>query len=106
MLHELFPASLRARDPEIIKYFCKEHSNVTWEEIVTTKFWLWIDTRLSTYNIFHRRGMAAEKSGISIEVEKTAESSDGDLTYHVFSLEDTVALLAVTNHSGILTTEN
>ena len=34
----LFKGGLRARDiyPELKKYFYKEHSNVTWEEFLTT----------------------------------------------------------------------
>ena len=38
MPHQLFVAGLQARDiyPELKKYFYKEHSNVTWEEFLTT----------------------------------------------------------------------
>ena len=47
MPHKLFAAGLQARDiyAEIKKCFYKEHSNVSWEEFLTTKFWLWKDTR-------------------------------------------------------------
>ena len=47
MPHKLFATGLQARDiyPELKKYFYKENSNVTWEEFVTTKCGLWIDTR-------------------------------------------------------------
>ena len=47
MPHKLFAAGLQARDiyPELKKYFYKGNSNVTWEEFVTTKCGLWIDTR-------------------------------------------------------------
>ena len=40
--HQLFAASLQVRDiyPELKKYFYREHFNVTWEEFLTTKFWL------------------------------------------------------------------
>ena len=50
MSHQLFPSRLQDRHiyPELKKCFYKEHSNVTWEELLTTKFWLWIDTRSST----------------------------------------------------------
>ena len=50
MPRQLFAAELQARDifPELKKYFYKEHSNVTWEEFLTTKFGLWIDTRVLT----------------------------------------------------------
>ena len=42
MPHQLFAAELQARDiyPKIKKYFYREHSNVTWEEFLTTKFGL------------------------------------------------------------------
>ena len=38
-------------------------------------------------------------------MEKVPEASDGDLTWYLFSLEDAVAPLAVTNPSRILTIE-
>ena len=44
-----------------------------------------------------------EKSDILLQIEKAAETSD--LTCYVFSLEDAVAHLAVTNPSRILTIE-
>ena len=97
MPHQLFAAGLQPRGiyPELIKYFYKEHSNVTWEEILTTKFGLWIDTRSSTDNTLHGSGRAVGKSSILLQIEKAAKSSDGDLTCHVFSLES--------DPSGILT---
>ena len=36
---------------------------------------------------------------------KAAETNNGDLTCYVFSLEDAVAHLSITDSSGILTTE-
>ena len=38
--HQLFAGGLLARDiyPELKKYFYREHSNVKWEEFLTTKF--------------------------------------------------------------------
>ena len=72
---------------------------------LTTKFGLWIDTRLSTNSTLHSSGMAVEKSGILLQIEKTAETSNGDLTCYIFSLEDAVAYLSVTDPSGILTIE-
>ena len=61
--HQLFAASLQARDiyPELKRYFYKEHYNMTWEEFLTTKFGLWIDTRSSTDNTLHGSGRAVEK---------------------------------------------
>ena len=64
MPHQLFAAGLQARYiyPEMEKYFYGEHSNVTWEEFLTTKFGLWIDTRLSTDNTLHGSVRTVEKS--------------------------------------------
>ena len=66
MPYQLFAAGLQARDicPEPKKYFYREHYNVTWEELLTTKFGLWIDTRSSTNNTLHGGGRAVGKSGI------------------------------------------
>ena len=107
MPHQLFPTNLQARDiyPELKKYFYREHSNVTWDEFLTTKFGLWIDTRSITNNILHGSGRAVEKSGILFQMEKAPETSGGDLTCYVFSLEDAVAHLSVTDPGVILTVE-
>ena len=88
MPHQLFAAGLQARDiyPELKKYFYKENSNVTWEEFLTTKFGLWIDTRSSTDNTRHSSGRTVEKSAILLQIEKAPEASNGDLTCYVFSL--------------------
>ena len=107
MPHQLFVAGLQARDicPELKKFFYKENSNVTREEFLTTKSGLWIDTRSSTNNTLHGSGRVLRKSGILLQIEKAPETSGGDLTYYVFSLEDAVTHLSVTNPSGILTIE-
>ena len=78
---------------------------MTWEEFLATKFWLWIDTRSSTDNTLHGSGKAVGKIGILLQTEKAAETSDGNLTCYVFSLENAVAHLPVTNPSGTLTVE-
>ena len=105
MPHQLFAARLQARDiyPELEKYFYREHSNVTWEEFLTTKFALWIDTCSSTDNTLHGSSRTVEKSGILLQMKKVPETSNGDLTCYVFSLEDAAAHLSVTDPSGILT---
>ena len=107
MPHQLFATGLKIRDiyPELKKYFYKEHSNVTWEEFLKTKFGLWIDTRSNTDSTLHDGGRAAEKNGTLLQIEKAVEPSNGNLTCYVFSLEDAVARLAVTDASEILTTE-
>ena len=86
-------------------YFYREQSNVTWEEFLTTKFRLWIDTRSSTNNTLHCSGRAVEKCGILHQIKKAPETRCGHITCYVFSLEDTVAHLCVTDPSSILTIE-
>ena len=78
---------------------------MTWEEFLTTKFGLWIDTRSSTNNTLRGSGRAVEKGSILPQIKKAPETSGGDLTCYVFSLEDAVAHLSVTDPSGILTIE-
>ena len=78
---------------------------MTWEEYLTTKIGLWIDTRSSTNNALHGSGRGAEKSDILLQIEKAPETSDDDLMCYVFSLEDVVARLRVTKPRGILTIE-
>ena len=104
---QLYRAGLQGRDIylELKKYFYKENSDVTWEGFLTTKFALQIDTRSSTNNILHGSSRAVEKSGILLQIEKAPETSGGDITCHVFSLEDTTTRLNVTDPSGILTIE-
>ena len=72
MPHQLFVAGLRARDiyPELKKYFHKENSNIKWEEFLTTKFGLWINTRSSIDNTLHSSGRTIEKRGILLQIEK------------------------------------
>ena len=77
---------------------------MTWEDFLTTKFALWIDTRSSIDNILDGSGRAVEKSGILLQIEKAPETS-GDLMCYVFILEDAVAHLSVTDPSGILAIE-
>ena len=78
---------------------------MTWERFLTTKFALQIDTHSSTKNMLHGSGRAVEKSGILLLIDKAPETSGGDLTCHVFSLEDTTTHLNVTDPRGIWTIE-
>ena len=78
---------------------------MSWEEFLTTKFGLWIDTRSSTDKTLYGSGRTVKKSGILLQIEKAAKASGSDLTLCVFSLEDTVAHLPVTDPSRILTIE-
>ena len=106
-LINFFAADLQARGiyPVLKKYFYKEHS-VIWEEFLIIKFRLWDDVRLRTDNNLHGSGRAVEKSCILIQIEKVPETSNGDLTCYMFSPEDAVTHLRVTDSSGILTIEN
>lgn len=45
------------------------------------------------------------KAAFYFKLKKETESSDGDLTYQVFSLESAVVHLEVRNPSGILAVE-
>ena len=76
-----------------------------WEKFLTTKFGLWIGTRSSTNNTLHGSGRAVEKSGILLQIVKAPESSNSDLTYYAFNLEDALTHISVTDSSGILTIE-
>ena len=68
------------------------------------KICIWTDTRSNTDNTLYGSSRAVEKSGILLEIKKEPEAS-GDLMCYVFSLEDSVAHLSVTNPSSILTIE-
>ena len=104
MPHQLFAPGLHVKDiyPELKKHFYKENSDVAWEEFLTTKLALWINARSSIDKTIHGSGRAVEKSGILLQSKKAPETS-GDLKCQVFSLEDAVAHLSVTNACGILT---
>ena len=92
MSHQLFGGGLHGREifPELKKYFYKKNSDVTWEDLLTTKFALWTDSRSSTNKTLHGSGRTVEKSGLLLQIEKASETS-GDLTCYVFSVEDAVA---------------
>ena len=64
-----------------------------------------MDTRSCTDNALQGSGRIIEKSDILLQIEKVPEASNGDLIFYVFSLEDALAHLSVTNPSGILTIE-
>ena len=108
MPQQLFAAGFQDTDiyPELKKTFYREQSNVTWEEFLKTKFGFWIDTCFSTNNTFHSRVRAMEKGSILLQIEKAPEASGSDLTCYVFSLEDDMTHLSVTNSSGIFSMRN
>ena len=68
------------------------------------KICVWTDTSSNTDNTLYGSSRAVEKSGILLQIKKAPEAN-GDLMCYVFSLEDSVTHLSVTNPSGILTIE-
>ena len=48
---------------------------MTWEEFLTIKFGLWIDTRSSTDNTLHDSDRTVGKSGILLQIEKVPKAS-------------------------------
>ena len=79
---------------EFRKYFYKRHSNVRGKEFLIRKVGLWIVTSLSADNTLH--GSCRAKIG------KAAESTDADLTFRVYTFEDALAHVAISNISEIL----
>ena len=71
------------------------------EEFLSIIFGLWLDTRSSIDNTLHGNSRAVEK-GMVLQIEKASEASDGDVICYVFSLEDAVAHISVTDPSDIL----
>ena len=64
---------------------------------------IWAMDRYTFEYSQHFSRQDSEKSGILLQIEKAAETNGGDLTCYVFSLEDAVAHLAVTDPIVILT---
>ena len=104
--HQLYKGDLGAKDiyPELKKYFYKETSDVNHEEFLPTKFGLWIDTRSSIGNTLHGNGRVIEQ-GIILQIEKASAAGGGNLMCYVFSLENAVAHISITEPNGILTIE-
>ena len=98
--HELFAAGLKARGIclELSKHSYKENSDMTWEQFLTTNFWLWIDTRASANNAFHGNGMTVEKEVYCFRLKKHLKVG----LVIIFSLEGLFAHLSVTDPRGIL----
>lgn len=76
---------MRKLYPELRKQFYEEHSNVTSKYFSKTKFGIWVNIREITEKVHHDSGRTVEKTRISLQIEKAAENSDCDLTWHVFS---------------------
>ena len=79
---------------------------MTWEELVLTKCWLWIDIGSSTDNILHSTGKEMEKSGILLQLECVAKSCNDDPTCHVLSFADAMvhvmSVTLVTSHETFM----
>ena len=56
-------------------------------------------------NTLQGSGRTVEKIGILLQIEKVPENNNGDLTRYVFSFENAVKHLNVTDPSSILTIE-
>ena len=76
MPYQLFAAGLQAREiyPELSKYFYKENSDVTWEDFLTTKFALSIDTSSNIDNTLLGSGRAVEKVAYCFKSKKHLKS--------------------------------
>ena len=71
--HQLFKGSILPRNmyQEICKKFIRENSDVSFEEYLTTKYRLWIDTRSSANNKLHGSSRLVN-SGVKLQINKVA----------------------------------
>ena len=83
-------------------YFYIKHSNVACEEFSIIKVSLCIVTRSSADNNSHGSCRTVEKVNL-VHSEKVAKSTDADLTFYMFCLEEVVAHVGISNLSEILT---
>ena len=70
--HQLFrkwEIQIRSIYPELKNFLLQGPSNVTWKELLTTKFRLRIERHSSTDDTLHRSGRAVEKSSILLQME-------------------------------------
>ena len=86
--HKIFKGLILPRNmyPEICKKFYQNDSDVSFEEYLTTKYGLWIDTRSSVDNKLHGSGRLVN-SGVKLQIDKVGESS-GNLTCYIFAVQD------------------
>ena len=91
--HRLFKGGILSCNMflEICKKFYQENSNVTFSEYLTTKYGLWVDTRLSRGSRLHNTERLVN-SGIKLQIDKVAEASDYLICY-VFAVQDAYAHL-------------
>ena len=73
--------------------------------ILINKISLWVDTHSGSENILHGSSRSIEKRGTLLQTEKAVDNSHSDLTCHVFSLENAVVHLSISNPNGDSTIE-
>ena len=97
--HKIFKGSILPRNicPEI----CKNDSNVSLEEYLTTKYEPWFDTRLSVDNKLHGSGRL-KNSGVRLQIDKV-EESDRNLTCYIFAVQDAYVHLSEAINLWVLT---
>lgn len=78
---------------------------MTWDELLTIEFELWIDTRSSIDYTLHNRGREVEDIYTLLQIEIAIESNDDDLTCYVVSLVDALDLVEVSDPIEMLTLE-
>ena len=83
--HQLFKGAILPRN--MYQEICKKFNNyILFEDFLTTKYGLWIDTRSSTHNKLHGSGRTVN-SGIKLQIDKVSETA-GNLTCYIFALQD------------------
>ena len=90
---EIFKGSILPRNmyPKICKKFYQNNSDVLFEEYLTTKYGLWIDTRSSTDDKLHGSGRVVN-SGVKLQIDKVGESS-GNLLCYIFENSDAIRFI-------------
>ena len=74
---------------EVKRYFHQKHSDVNFEQFLTTKFALWIDTRSSQKTTLHGSGRTI-LGNIKLQIDKVPETAEGSLTCYIFKFQDAV----------------
>ena len=76
--HQIYKGGLLPKDiySEVKRYFHHQHSDVDFEQFLTTKFALWIDTRSSQENTLHGSGRTVLKN-IKLQLDKVPETGGG-----------------------------
>ena len=89
--HQVYKGGLLPKDIYTeVKRFHQKHSDVDFEQFLTTKFALWIDTRSSPENTLHGSGRTI-LGNIKLQIDKVPETTEGSLTCYIFKFQDAVA---------------